>query len=151
MQFICIINLLILFLHPFFTTFVIEHLIIECELHTIIRALIGVCLSIDIIEVIQRSLSERVVIRVNLVRPWTNQASVQFSPIFFIYTLSSPFFLFLIDLLRLILFFVITFDQHIGGCLILIDGCDFEYYIFHLDYAFSNSEARQNILDKDKP
>ena len=69
MQFLEIFNLLILLLLSSFTFFLVKDLIIKGEQETTIRSLIGVCLSIDIIEVIQRSLSERVVIRVNLVRP----------------------------------------------------------------------------------
>jgi hypothetical protein len=112
---------------------VVKHLIIKRELETVIWSLIGVCLSIDIIEVIPRSLIVHVFIRMNLLRPRTNQASsVQYAPIFFISSLSSLFFHFLIDLLRLIIIFVITVNQYIGGCLILIDGCDFKYDIFHL-------------------
>ena len=88
---------------------------------------------IDIIKVIPRSLSVQVFIRINFVLSRTNQASAQPTPIFFICTLSTLFFLFLIDLLRLILFFGITVDHYIVGSLILIDGCNFEYDIFDLD------------------
>ena len=133
-----IINFLILLLLSSFTFFVVKHLIIKRELETILRSLISVCYSINIIEVIPRSrIFVHTFIRMNLVRPRTNQISVQLPLIFFISSISSLFFLFLIDLLRLILFFFITVDQYIRGCLILIDGCDFEYDIFNLDYALS--------------
>ena len=45
------------------------------------------------------------------------------------------FALFLIHLLRLmiLLFGVPSLDQHIGGCLILVDSGDFEYDIINLE------------------
>jgi hypothetical protein len=86
-------------------------------------------------------------IRMNLVRPRTNQASIQLAPIF-ISSHSSLFFLILIDLLRLIFIFGITVDQCFGGCLILIDGCDFEYNIFHLDFTLSIYDDLLSLLLK---
>ena len=148
MQFLEIFNLLILLLLSSFTFFLVKHLIIKGEQETTIRSLIGVCLSIDIIEVIPRSVSVHGFIRMNLVRPRTNQASIQLAPILFISSLSSLFFLILIDLLRLIFIFGITVDQYIGGCLILIDGCDFEYDIFHLDFTLSIYDDLLSLLLK---
>jgi hypothetical protein len=64
-----IIDLLIMLLLSSTIFFVIKHLIIKCELKTMIRSIIGVCFSIDIIEVIPRSNSVHVFIRMNLERP----------------------------------------------------------------------------------